>query len=164
MSKRRHPGEDLPSALADVRDAQDRLTESELLAMAFMLLAGHETTVGPIGNGVLALLVNDCAHARLRADLSLLPNAVEEFRRHDNLVTYAHVGFTAEPVDIGGMVTPKAQSRYCLGTPLARLEVHIAFSALVDRFPGMRLAIPPTELRWRGSMVRSLEQLSVRLA
>ena len=45
------------SALVQAREAGDRLSEDELLAMIFLLLvAGHETTVNLIGNGMLALL------------------------------------------------------------------------------------------------------------
>jgi cytochrome P450 len=36
----------------------------------------------------------------------------------------------------------------CLGAPLARLELHVALSAVLRRFPTMRLAVPVEELRW----------------
>ena len=53
-TKRTHPADDLLSALIEARDGADRLTEDELTSMVFLLLvAGHETTVNLIGNGVL---------------------------------------------------------------------------------------------------------------
>jgi len=58
-AKRHEPADDLLSALIAARDEGDRLSENELVSMAFLLLvAGHETTVNLIGNGVLALLLN----------------------------------------------------------------------------------------------------------
>src|SRR5688572_3705686 len=49
-------GNDLLSSLIQVQNAGDRLSADELLAMCFLLLvAGHETTVNLIGNGLLAL-------------------------------------------------------------------------------------------------------------
>ncbi|MGW1680063.1 cytochrome P450 [Saccharopolyspora sp. NPDC002376] len=36
--------------------------------------------------------------------------------------------------------------RYCMGAPLARIELHAVFSRLVTRFPTMRLAVPPGQL------------------
>ncbi|MEU1518619.1 cytochrome P450 [Streptomyces sp. NPDC005811] len=52
---------------------------------------------------------------------------------------------------------------YCLGAPLARLETEIALAALLDRFPGLALDVPPDALRWRPSMrSRSLQALPVR--
>jgi len=51
---------------------------------------------------------------------------------------------------------------YCLGAPLARLEAHIAFTALLRRFPELRLAVPSNKICWRKSMVlRGLEALPV---
>lgn len=51
---------------------------------------------------------------------------------------------------------------YCVGAPLARLEAQIAFTTLVRRFPDLRLAVPPTTLRWRRSVpLRGLESLPV---
>jgi cytochrome P450 len=54
-----NPEKDLIYALALAEQAGDHLSEDELLAMIVLLLvAGHETTVNLIGNGVLALLEN----------------------------------------------------------------------------------------------------------
>ncbi|WP_262508578.1 cytochrome P450 [Streptomyces spongiicola] len=51
---------------------------------------------------------------------------------------------------------------YCVGALLARLETELLFAALVDRFPGMRLAVPEEELRWRpGALIRGPEGLPV---
>ncbi|WP_328466019.1 cytochrome P450 [Actinoplanes sp. NBC_00393] len=53
---------------------------------------------------------------------------------------------------------------YCLGAPLARLETQVAFTALLARHPGLRLAVPPEDLRWRpGLLLRGLETLPVLL-
>jgi cytochrome P450 len=55
--KHKHPTEDLISALVRTEEAGEKLNEDEPLGMVFLLLvAGHETTVNLIGNGVLALL------------------------------------------------------------------------------------------------------------
>src|SRR5215210_1736621 len=55
--KRRNPTDDLISALVQAEEAGDKFSEDELLAMVFLsLVAGHETTVNLIGNGMLALL------------------------------------------------------------------------------------------------------------
>jgi cytochrome P450 PksS len=54
---------------------------------------------------------------------------------------------------------------YCLGAPLARLEGRIAFETLLQRFPTMRLALPPEKLRWRkGMFLRGVHELPLRLA
>ncbi|HEV2937365.1 MAG TPA: cytochrome P450, partial [Streptosporangiaceae bacterium] len=81
-----------------------RLSENELLSMAWLLLvAGHETTVNLIGGGVLALLLHPGELARLRADPALLGGAVEELLRYVSPVNDATFRFTGEPVDIGGV-------------------------------------------------------------
>jgi len=102
-AKRREPGDDLLSALITARDETGRLSENELVSMAFLLLvAGHETTVNLIGNGMLALLLNPVELARLRADPALIGGAVEELLRYVNPVNNATYRFAAEPVEIGG--------------------------------------------------------------
>ena len=51
---------------------------------------------------------------------------------------------------------------FCLGAPLARLEAEIALGTLLRRLPGLRLAVPPDELRWRPvPLFRSLVELPV---
>jgi cytochrome P450 len=103
-ARRREPADDLLSALISARDEGDRLSENELLSMAFLLLvAGHETTVNLIASGTLALLLNPGELARLRADPSLLGSAVEELLRYVNPVNNATFRFAAEPVEIGGV-------------------------------------------------------------
>jgi cytochrome P450 len=102
-AKRHEPADDLLSALITARDQGDRLSENELVSMAFLLLvAGHETTVNLIGNGMLALLLNPGQLARLRDDPTLLSGAVEELLRYVNPVNNATLRFACEPVEIGG--------------------------------------------------------------
>ena len=109
-AKRAEPAGDMLSALATVTEAGDRLTDGELVAMAFLLLAaGHETTVNLIGNGVLALVTHPAQLAALRADRSRLPAAIEEFLRYDGPVSQATLRFTAEPVEIGGTPIPAGE-------------------------------------------------------
>jgi cytochrome P450 len=79
---RQHPRPGLMTALVQAEQGGDRLSENELLAMAFLLLvAGHETTVHLLGGGVLALLEAPEQKARLLADWSSVPSAVEELLR-----------------------------------------------------------------------------------
>jgi len=106
-AKRRSPGDDLLSALILARDEGDALTEQELYAMVFLLLvAGFETTVNLIASGTLALLTFPSEMARLRADPSLLPSAVEELLRYANPLNHATERFTLEDTEIGGVVIP----------------------------------------------------------
>ncbi|WP_256640174.1 cytochrome P450 family protein [Streptomyces murinus] len=82
----------------------DRLSPEELRGMAFLLLiAGHETTVNLIGNGVLALLTHPDQLAALRADMSLIDGVVEETLRWEGPVENATFRYAAEPLDIGGV-------------------------------------------------------------
>jgi hypothetical protein len=82
--RRAHPGDDLLTELIRAEDEGSRLTQTELIATAVLLLvAGHETTVGLISNAVLALLRHPDQLAALRADPALAAGAVEETLRYD---------------------------------------------------------------------------------
>lgn len=99
--RRRNPGDDLLSRLLAVRKDGDRLTEDEVAANAmFLLSAGHETTMGLLGNGLLALLRNPDEWRRLRAEPALIPTAVEELLRYDSPLQMTF-RFAREPVSIG---------------------------------------------------------------
>lgn len=85
--RRAAPGDDLISALVVAEDGGDTLNKDELLSMLFLLIvAGHETTVNLIGNGVLALLQHPHQLELLKRNPSLLKNAIEELLRFDGSV------------------------------------------------------------------------------
>ncbi|MET9206454.1 cytochrome P450 family protein [Streptomyces bacillaris] len=108
QDKRARPGDDLLSALIHTADEDgDRLSADELMGMAWLLLvAGHETTVNLITNGVLNLLTHPDQLARLRADFGLIDSAVEEVLRFEGPVETPTYRFTTEPIEIGGTVIP----------------------------------------------------------
>ncbi|MGY1663828.1 cytochrome P450 [Geodermatophilus sp. SYSU D00705] len=108
--KRARPADDMLSAIVAASEDADRLSPEETVAMAFLLLvAGHETTVNLIGNGVLALFRSPDRLAELRADPDLTPRAVEEFLRYDGPVDLATFRHTTEPVDIAGTTIPAGE-------------------------------------------------------
>jgi cytochrome P450 len=107
VAKRAAPSDDLLSALVAARDGTDRLTEHELTSMAFLLLiAGHETTVNLIGNGMHTLLTHPEQLALLRAEPERLPGAVEELLRFAGPVQVATFRWASAPVPIGDTVVP----------------------------------------------------------
>lgn len=101
--RRCHPREDLITALIEVEEAGDRLTEEELFSMIILLVvSGHETVANTIGNGVLALLQNPAQMALLQKHPELMPSAVEEIMRFDGSMERATMRFAARDLSIGG--------------------------------------------------------------
>jgi cytochrome P450 len=110
--KRAAPGDDLLSQLARA-EADGSLSREELISMAvLMLIAGHDTTVSLIGNGLLELLRAPGQLALLRSDPALLPNAVEEMLRYACPVNISSTRFTREPVELGGVRIPAGELLY----------------------------------------------------
>jgi cytochrome P450 len=108
--KRKNPKDDLISGLVRAEEAGDMLSEDELLGMVFLLLvAGHETTVNLIGNGMLALLQHPDQLQKLREDPSLIKPAIEELLRYDGPVETSTERFAREDIAIGGTVIPKGE-------------------------------------------------------
>lgn len=100
--KRRQPADDLLSALVAVREQRDRLSEDELTSMVYLLLlAGHETTVNLIANGVRALLTHPEQLALLRAEPDRIGAAVEELLRFDGPLQSAIPLVAVAPVPVG---------------------------------------------------------------
>ncbi len=74
------------------------------MAMIFLLLiAGHETTVNLIGNGMLALLEHPDQLERLRNEPELIKPAIEELLRYDSPVQIASERYPREDVTIAGV-------------------------------------------------------------
>ncbi|MFO0841316.1 MAG: cytochrome P450 [Gemmataceae bacterium] len=107
--KRANPGDDLLSTMIAAEEQGQRLTTDELLANAVLfLVAGHETTVNLIGNGVLALLRHPEELAKLRADPGKIDNTVEEVLRFDSPVQLLS-RFAQQELTIGGQAIPAGQ-------------------------------------------------------
>jgi len=108
--RRAHPGSDLLTALIAAEAEGQRLSEAELISMCVLLLiAGHETTVNLISNGTLALLRHPVELARLAADPSLAPSAVEELLRYDSPVQLTSRHALAD-VEIGGRLVREGET------------------------------------------------------
>jgi cytochrome P450 len=195
--RRARPRDDLISALAQVVDQGDRLTEDELIGTCVLLLnAGHEATVNVTGNGWWALFRNPDQLAALRSDHSLIPRAVEELMRYDTPLQMferwaleefelhgvrisrgAEVGLLfgsanhdpavfdrPDELDITRQENPHvsfgAGIHFCLGAPLARVELEASFGTLLRRQPNMELMEEP---EWKPAyIIRGLKELTVR--
>jgi len=78
------PGDDLMTSIAEAVQRRD-LTEDEGIATCMtVVFGGHETTRDLIGNGTLLLLRHPEQLARLHADPSLWPSAIEEVLRYES--------------------------------------------------------------------------------
>jgi cytochrome P450 PksS len=102
--RRARPGEDLFSRLATAGDESgDRLADLELtMNVAFLVVAGFETTANSIASGVHLLLSHPEQLERLRADWSLLPGAVEEVLRFAPAVRITSARWAAQDIEVAG--------------------------------------------------------------
>jgi cytochrome P450 len=196
--RRTEPSDDLITALVQVSDEGDRLTEDELIGTCVLLLnAGHEATVNVTGNGWWALFRNPDQLAALRADLSLLPTAVAELMRYDTPLQMFE-RWVLEDIEVRGVPIPRgteiallfgsanhdpavfadperldlsrvdnphlsfgAGIHYCLGAPLANLELVASFLTVLRRAPSLRLVREP---EWNaGYIIRGLKELLVEV-
>ncbi|HEY9476295.1 MAG TPA: cytochrome P450 [Mycobacteriales bacterium] len=121
-ARRAAPGDDLLSALIAVEQAGDQLSEEELISTCVLLLvAGHETTVNLIGNGMLALLRDPHWMSTLAEHPELGGSVVEEVLRYD------------PPVQIVGRVA--GADTEVAGTPLRQGELGMMLIGAAHRDP-----------------------------
>jgi cytochrome P450 len=177
VRKRRNPTDDLLSALIAVHDEGDRLTEEELTSMVFLLLvAGHETTVNLIANGVRALLAHPDQWALLRREPERTGAAVEELLRYDGPLQSAIPAVAREPLEIDGVqvaagelvvISLLAANRDPARVPdpelldVTRPETsHLAFGHGIHRCVGAPLAQVEGRIAL-GSLIRRFERLEL---
>lgn len=201
--RRAHPGDDLVSDLLQVgEDDPARLSHDEMVANIFVVLAaGLDTPMRQLSLAVYTLLTHPEALAKLRADPSLIPAAVDELMRFDGTVATASFRFAVADITLGGVTIPAGEMvllslasanrdstqfdhpdqldlhrnqvgnlslghgfHYCIGAHLAKQELRIGLARLITRFPDLRLAVEPHELRWEsGNLLRCLIELPVLL-
>lgn len=179
--RRATPADDLITALAQVADSGDRLTDDEILGTVIVLLnAGHEATVNTLGNGLRALLTHPDQWHRLTDGLVEPATAVEEMIRWDAPLQLFERWVLDDGVEFGGrrfavgerigllfgsanrdparfpepdaFLVDRGDAthigfggglHFCIGAPLARLEIACSLAELVRRCPGLQLAEIP---------------------
>jgi len=106
VERRARPRADLLTELVRAEVGGERLTDDQLFNFAtLLLLAGHITTTMLLGNTVLCLDENPEQAARIRADRSLVPTAIEESLRLRSPFT-ALARATMTEVELGGRRIP----------------------------------------------------------
>jgi len=177
-ARRRTPGDDLITHLAEVEAEGEKLTERELAATVVLLLnAGHEATVNGFGNGIVALLTQrDQWDVVVDDPWGTAATAVEEMLRFDT-PSQLFERTATRSVDIAGVTIKQGQKiaamlgsanrdpevfadadtfdvrrdpnphiafgagiHFCLGAPLARLEMQQSLPLLAERMPALALA------------------------
>lgn len=170
--KRNNPADDLISTLIAANEDGDRLSDDELITTCILLLnAGHEATVHTLGNGVKTLLETglrsitpDCVEEVIRHDppLHMFTRYVYEdlefyganLKRGDQigcLLAAANrdpVAYEDPARFLPERRGPKNASfgggiHFCVGAPLARLELQVALEVLFERCPDIKLDEPP---------------------
>jgi hypothetical protein len=106
----RQPRGGLMAALIEAEEAGHRLSEDELVAMVFLLLAaGHETTLHQIACSVLTLLDRPERRAELLADWSLIDSAVQELLRYVSFAQVTKPRYAGEDTEFRGREIRRGQ-------------------------------------------------------
>lgn len=108
---RQQPGNDLISQLIIAEEQGDRLTEHELFNLVMLLIiAGHETTVNLIGNGILALLQHPEQLRILQSRPELIHTAIEEVLRYNGPVEFSTGRWVKEDLEFKGVSMKRGES------------------------------------------------------
>jgi cytochrome P450 len=104
--RRRSLGEDMISTMIRANEGADRLDDDALVIQAIgIIIAGYETTIGLIGNGLRALLDHPAQLETLRQRPELIDNAVNECLRYDTPILF-NWRVLVEPFTLGGQTLP----------------------------------------------------------
>ncbi|OBK79866.1 cytochrome P450 [Mycobacterium sp. 1164985.4] len=197
-ARKEEPTDDLVSVLVHSEVEGSKLEDHQIVTEVLLLLiGGDETTRHTLSGGTRQLVLHPDQHRRLAADLSLLPNAIEEMLRWTAPVKNMARTVTAD-TDFHGTALKEGEkmillfesanfdeavfenpesfdierypnnhlafgfgTHFCLGNQLARLELSIMQTKLLQRLPDLRLA-SDGELPLRpANFVSGLEQMPV---
>jgi cytochrome P450 len=189
--RRKKPRDDLLSELARAESEGQKLSEDELVTTAILILnAGHEATVHAIGNGLKALLERGLTGPitpalieevlRFDAPLHMFTRYALEDLDYNGLhlkkgetvglmlgaANHDPARFASPEIfnptrEQNAHVSFGAGIHFCIGAPLARLEMLIAFETLFARLPKLRLAATP---KYKDVYhFHGLEELRIRL-
>lgn len=104
--RRKNLGDDLISTMIRANDDADQLSDDALVIQAIgIIIAGYETTIGLIGNGMRALIDHPAQMQKLRERPELIDNAVNECLRYDTPILF-NWRVLSEPFEIGGKTLP----------------------------------------------------------
>jgi cytochrome P450 len=110
MHKKSLRPDGLVKSLMNAEIQGDRLTEEEVIANSIVtMVGGQETTTNLIGSGTLSFLRNRDQLEKLRANLSLIPSAVEELLRYESPIQHT-ARLTPEDTELGGKQIRKRQA------------------------------------------------------
>jgi len=108
--QKKHPCDSLISAFLNAEVAGEHLTDEDVVAnMLLIVVGGQDEITNLIGNGFLTLLRHQDQLEELRADLSLLPSAVEELLRYESPSQYT-ARLAPDDVELGGKMIRKHQA------------------------------------------------------
>ncbi|UOR12578.1 cytochrome P450 family protein [Halobacillus amylolyticus] len=106
--RRQNPKDDMISKLIQSEEEGDSLSEQELYGViSLLIIAGHETTVNLITNGVFALLENPGQKEQLKNDPNLIESALEEFLRYNGPVEFSTDRWASNTVELRGKTIAK---------------------------------------------------------
>jgi cytochrome P450 len=105
-ARRARPGDDLLSGMVAGSGTDGRMNEQELLSSMLLVVAGQESTVDLISNGMLTLLLHPDALERLRRDEGIAIGTVEEVLRYEPPVQF-RPRTTLTDVEVAGVTIPK---------------------------------------------------------
>ncbi len=112
--RRSNPGEDILTALVQAEEDGDKLSDEELLQQSIgLLVAGLETTMGVIGNGMRCFASNPDQFELLASQPELVHSAVEECLRYEPSVPYT-MRVLWEDTEFGGYTIPANSIVQCL--------------------------------------------------
>jgi cytochrome P450 len=203
QQRRVEPQDDLITALVQVEEAGEKLSNAELVANCILFLnAGHEATVNGLSAALLALHRHPNAKFQLVAATAqpdtakIWQTAVEELLRFDTPLPMFE-RWVLEDFEFAGVKLQKGMelgllyasgnrdpekfpepnvmvltrdpnqhltfglgTHYCIGAPLARLELGVALRMFLQKLPNY--TIPEQPLEYGGFVIRGLKQLLVQ--